>query len=310
MVLAAIFFIFLLFETAAFMPTRIHWSFTVKARESPLCNFIIAPPKEEAAPFLSSSDPIVMELVAFMTPTVAVFLSWKLAGATFSGPFMNGRFTVHLITGVIFVPRYGVTFCHKVFIFDDFITKFVRCITFFAGFLVAIGQSSHPRHDTENVVVRRIDIDRRRLLAANRVVGEREVERGIVDTGEVAGAAGLVVLGVEREGVDVDANRGDVRVVLVGLDQVEVRTVTLGEAIVAVELDLRNRRGVLARKTLNTRDGVAGLERRAVEPVGEVEGLLTLVLVHRAVAAREGITLRNPDELLARVVEGHLDLVG
>ncbi len=119
-----------------------------------------------------------------------------------------------------------------------------------------------------------------------------------------------MVLGVEREGVHVDANRGDVGVVLVGLDQVEVRTVTLGEAIVAVELDLGDHRGVLTRKTLDAGDGVAGLERRAVEPVGEVERLLALVDIHRAVAAREGITLGDPDELLARVVEGHLDLVG
>ena len=118
-----------------------------------------------------------------------------------------------------------------------------------------------------------------------------------------------MVLGVEGERVNVDADRGDIGVVLEGLDQVEVGALALGEAIVAVELDLRRNRGVLARKTLNTGDGVAGLERRAVEPVGEVERLLALVDIHRGVAGREGVALRNPDELLARVVEGHLDLV-
>ncbi len=118
-----------------------------------------------------------------------------------------------------------------------------------------------------------------------------------------------MVLGVEGKRVDVDADRGDVGVVLEGLDQVEVLALTLIEAIVAVELDLGDNRGVLARKTLHTRDGVAGLERRAVEPVGEVERLLALVEVHRGVARREGIALGDPDQLLARVVEGHLDLV-
>ena len=118
-----------------------------------------------------------------------------------------------------------------------------------------------------------------------------------------------MVLGVEGERVNVDADRGDIGVVLEGLDQVEVGALALGEAIVAVELDLRRNRGVLARKTLNTGDGVAGLERRAVEPVGEVERLLALVDIHRGVAGREGVALRNPAELLARVVEGHLDLV-
>ena len=118
-----------------------------------------------------------------------------------------------------------------------------------------------------------------------------------------------MILGVKGKRVDVDADRGDVRVVLVRLDQVEVGTLTLGESVVAVELNLGRNRGVLARKALNTRDGVAGLERRAIEPIGEVERLLALVDIHRAVAGRERITLGNPDELLARVVEGHLDLV-
>jgi len=189
-------------------------------------------------------------------------------------------------------------------------TKFVRYITFFVRFLVGICKSPHSRHDTENVVVGRIDIDRGRLVRTDRVVGQCEVERGVVNTGEVAGAAGLVVLGVEREGVDVDADRGDIGVVLVGLDQVEVGAIAFGEAIVAVELDLGNGRGVLARQTLDTGDGVAGLERRPVEPVGEVERLLALVDIHRAIAGRKGIALCDPDELLARVVEGHLDLVG
>jgi hypothetical protein len=175
--------------------------------------------------------------------------------------------------------------------------------------LIAKGHTAHPRHDTENVVVGRIHIDLGRLVRANRVVGQREVERGVVNAGEVASAAGLVVLGVEGERVNVDADRGDIRVVLEGLDQVEVGTLTLGEAIVAVELDLRRNRGVLACKTLDAGDRVAGLERRAVEPVGEVERLLALVAIHRGVAGREGVTLGDPDKLLARVVEGHLDLV-
>jgi hypothetical protein len=118
-----------------------------------------------------------------------------------------------------------------------------------------------------------------------------------------------VVLRVEGDGVDVDTNGGDVGVVLEGLDQVEVLALTLRETVVAVQLDLRNNRGVLAGKTLNSGDGVARLEGGAVKPVRVVEGLLALVDIHGAVALNERITLDNPDELLARVVEGHLDLV-
>ena len=120
-----------------------------------------------------------------------------------------------------------------------------------------------------------------------------------------------MLLRLEGEGVHVDTNRRDVGVVLVGLDQVEVATLTLVEAIVAVELDLGRDDRIVTGHALDTRDGVPRLENGAVPPVGVVEGLLTLEgLDDGIIAADEGITLNNPDELLARVVEVELDLVG
>jgi hypothetical protein len=120
-----------------------------------------------------------------------------------------------------------------------------------------------------------------------------------------------VLLRLEGEGVDVDANRGDVGVVLVRLDLVEIATLTNLEAIVAVELDERGDARVATGHTLNTGDGVARLEDRAVPPVGEVEGLLALPGEDgRIVAGDEGVALDNPDKLLARVVEVELELVG
>ncbi len=117
-------------------------------------------------------------------------------------------------------------------------------------------------------------------------------------------------LRLERKGVHVDAHRGDVGVVLVRLDQVEVLALTLLEAIVAVELDLGRHNGVVARQALNAGHGVTRLQARAVPPVGVVEGLLALPGVHNRIIARhEGIALDNPHELLGGVVEVHLDLV-
>ena len=69
-----------------------------------------------------------------------------------------------------------------------------------------------------------------------------------------------MVLRLEGEGVDVDANRRYVGVVLVRLDQVEVLALTLGESVVAVELDLRDGDRVVAGEALYTREGVAGVE--------------------------------------------------
>ena len=120
-----------------------------------------------------------------------------------------------------------------------------------------------------------------------------------------------MLLGLESERVDVDADGGDVRVVLVGLHQVEVVALARLEAIVAVELEERRHDGVLARHALDTRDGVARLVDAAVPPVGEVEGLLALPLANDVVVARdERIALDNPHKLLARVVEVELELVG
>ena len=120
-----------------------------------------------------------------------------------------------------------------------------------------------------------------------------------------------MLLGEEGERVHVDANGGDVRVVLEGLDEAEVVALANLEAVVAVELEKGRHARVLARHALDTRNGVARLEHRAVPPVGEVEGLLSLPEVHdRVIARHERITLDNPDKLLARVVEVELELVG
>ena len=118
-----------------------------------------------------------------------------------------------------------------------------------------------------------------------------------------------MLLGLERKRVDVDADGGDVGVVLVRLDQVEVATLALVKAIVAVELDLGRNDGVAARHALDACDGVARLENRAVKPVRVVERLLALEDIHGTIAGDVAVTLDNPDKLLRGVVEVELDLV-
>ena len=118
-----------------------------------------------------------------------------------------------------------------------------------------------------------------------------------------------MLLRLERKRVDVDADGGDVGVVLVRLDQVEVATLALVKAIVAVELDLGRNDGVAARHALDARDGVARLENRAVKPVRVVERLLALEDIHGTIAGDVAVTLDNPDKLLRGVVEVELDLV-
>ena len=177
--------------------------------------------------------------------------------------------------------------------------------------LVGVRETAHTRHNAEHVVVDGVDADLRRVVRVDRVVGEREQQRRVINTREVAAAGRLVLLRLEGERVHVDAHGGDVRVVLVRLHQVEVATLALRETVVSVELDLRRDDRVVARHALHAGDGVARLQHRPIPPVGVVERLLTLPGVDdRRVAADEAVALDNPHQLLRGVVEVHLDLVG
>ena len=120
-----------------------------------------------------------------------------------------------------------------------------------------------------------------------------------------------MLLRLEGEGVDVDADSRHVGVVLERLDLVEVASLAALEPVVAVELEQRVHNRVLAGHALEARDGVARLQHGPVPPVAEVERLLALPRVDDAVIAADiAVALDNPHELLARVVEVELQLVG
>ena len=120
-----------------------------------------------------------------------------------------------------------------------------------------------------------------------------------------------MLLRLERKAVNVDADSGDVGVVLVRLNQVEVVAVANLEAVVAVELEERGDDRVLAGHALHAGHGVTRLQHRAVPPVRVVERLLALPRVDDRIVARDvRVALDDPHELLAGVVEVELQLVG
>jgi len=168
-----------------------------------------------------------------------------------------------------------------------------------ASRLVGVGEAAHAGHDAQHVVVRRIHVHVRRGLRARRARTaqrrdvraerrrrERQVEHRVVNAREVARSRGLEVLRLERERVHVDARRRRGRVVLVRLDEVEVRSLALREPVLAVQLNLRDSRRVAQRRIRITPRRVRG--RVAVHVAG---------------------VLDNPHELLHGVVERELDLV-
>jgi len=110
--------------------------------------------------------------------------------------------------------------------------------------LVGIRQPTHTTHDTENVVIGSIDTNLGSLGALNGGVGENELKGGIVNAGEVAAAAWLMLLGPQGKRVNVDTSVGSAGVVLVRLDEVEVSSFALREAILAVKLELSGDDGV------------------------------------------------------------------
>jgi hypothetical protein len=110
--------------------------------------------------------------------------------------------------------------------------------------LIGVSKTAHTRHDTENVVIGSIDTNLSSLGALNGSVGENQLKGSIVNAGEVARSAWLVLFGPEGKRVHIDTGVGSAGVVLVRLDEVEVSSFALREAILAVKLELSGDDGV------------------------------------------------------------------
>jgi hypothetical protein len=65
--------------------------------------------------------------------------------------------------------------------------------------LVGVGKTTHTRHHAEHVVVGGIDIHSGCGSGANRIVRNSEEKCGVINTGQVACARGLVLLRLESE---------------------------------------------------------------------------------------------------------------
>ncbi len=225
---------------------------------------------------------------------------------------------------------------------------------------IAVRHSSHAAHDTEHVVIDSVHTHLGGVGSGHGSGGKHKLHHCIINAREVARPAGLVFLRAQSKGVHVDTAVRGTGVVLEGLNGVKVRTLTLREAVLSVELQLGSDNGVLTpavhvKGSLSKHEGagiseggtISGSTGRLVldtiqlehtasnnggrlgsvaegnHGVGEgingisvVEGLGTKGLVENGTTGEGravvnvGIGLNNPDELLARVVEVQLDLVG
>jgi hypothetical protein len=110
--------------------------------------------------------------------------------------------------------------------------------------LVGVSKTTHTGHDTENVVIGSIDTNLGSLGALNGSVGENKLKGSIVNAGEVTGPAWLMLFGSQSKGVNIDTSVRGVGVVLVGLNEVEVSSFALREAVLSVKLELSGDNGV------------------------------------------------------------------
>lgn len=130
-------------------------------------------------------------------------------------------------------------------IVDSQYKLFIICFEKLRLCLVRVGETTHTRHDAEDVVVSGVDADLGSVGTLDSGVREDELEGGVVDAREVARSRWLVLLWLEGERVDVDTSVWGASVVLVWLDEVEVGSLTLGEAVLAVKLELSDNDWVL-----------------------------------------------------------------
>ena len=186
--------------------------------------------------------------------------------------------------------------------------------------LVGEGEATHTGLDAEDVVVGGEHVHGSRGTGSHLDGNLR-----VIDAGEVASAGRLMLLGLEREGVGVHTGSGAAGVVVVGLDLVEVLSLLLLEAVLAVEdklegLELTGRLlGVSLGGELGGVHGGAevgdGHEAVGVKAIGSLVRLEDnigdkVVLGEVPQGRLRGGVGEAPHELLDGVVVGEADLLG
>jgi len=154
-------------------------------------------------------------------------------------------------------------------------------------------KSTHTAHDAEDVVVSSIDTNLAGTSVGNGGTAESELESGVVNAGHVASSRGLVLLGLQAEGVHVNTNGGAVGVVLEGLNQVEVATITLSKPVVAVELELGAFNGVVATVKEAVGGGNTDLVTNGIS--GTVNEGSTAESIHSGLVDKVGNVVGNSD---------------
>ena len=170
--------------------------------------------------------------------------------------------------------------------------------------LVRVSNTRHAGHHAEHVIVNGIHTDLGSVDTADGTGGKHKLKDGVVNAGEVAAARWLVLLGAKGKRVDVDTGIGGTGVVLEGLHNIEVGTLTLREAVLAVKLELGGDHRVLT-PAVHVKGGLGKHEGAGIGKTGKVLGK----------SGNTGITVGNTIKLEEAVGDegigtGHTGLAG
>jgi len=112
--------------------------------------------------------------------------------------------------------------------------------------LIGVSKTTHATHYAQHIVVGSVDTDLGSVVTPNGIGGENKLKGRVVDSGEITGSRWLVLLRTQGKRVDVDPGVWGACVVLVWLNKVEVGSLTLREAVLAVKLELARDNWVLS----------------------------------------------------------------
>ena len=143
------------------------------------------------------------------------------------------------------------------------------------GCLVRVSNTSHATHHAEHVVAGSIDTDLGSGSSTDSGGRKHQLQGGVINAGEVAASRRLVFLRAKSEGIHVDASIRGTGVVLERLDNIEVGSLTLREAVLAVQLKLGSHHRVLTpavhvKGGLSKHEGTGIRHVRALGGVGKV----------------------------------------
>lgn len=148
----------------------------------------------------------------------------------------------------------------------------------------------YSTHDAQNVYVNCEDRDLACNTTKSRVKGE--LKMSIVNTRHIDGSRWLMILWVKSEGVYVNSFSWSVGVMLIWLDKSEVTSITLGEAVMSVQLKL----------------GCSSWVITII--ISVLSGEVAVVQVFVVGAVNVIVTSDNPYDFLDGVVKVKLNLVG